>query len=163
MKLRIHFSVTIYLILLFIIGHILVNLEALETHTLGFAVYLVLMVCAFYFFFSRYSCVLSIENNVLKIWYLMPWNKEVTLNLKSYQFMDYGRGFYQLNSRQKGYKNLFRYPYDTMVFSNTADFKENTIIRVNLRFGQFSVLLNYLKQNEKLKLTDAKGQGGFFW
>ncbi|MBB5644880.1 hypothetical protein [Pedobacter cryoconitis] len=165
MKLKLSYSITIYLIVVFIIAYVFSNLGSIQEHTLGFIFYLVLIVIAFYFFLSRYSCKLDIYGSTLHIRYLMPWNKNVHIDLKSFKYFDYGRGFYNLISeRKKGFMNLLRYPYDTIVLSEGPDFSTNILIlKVNLRLGQFNKLLNYLKTSVGLNLTDSNGSGGYFW
>lgn len=165
MKLKLSYSITIYLIIVFIIACVFSNLESIREHTLGFIFYLTLIVIAFYFFLSRYSCKLDIDGSTLHIKYLMPWNKNVHIDLKNFKYFDYGRGFYNLISeREKGFMNLLRYPYDTIVLSERPDFSNNILIlKVNLRLGQFNKLLNYLKTPVGLKLTDSNGSGGYFW
>jgi hypothetical protein len=166
MKLKLSYSITIYFIVIFIIAYIFLNLESIQKHALGFTFYLIIIVIAFYFFLSRYSCNLEIDNNsILHIRYLMPWNKDIGIDLKKYKYLDYGRGFYGfITVRKNGHMNLLRYPHDTIILSEKADFKNNvTILKINLRVGQFNKLLNYLKNTEMLKLTDSNGSGGHFW
>ncbi|MBB6502918.1 hypothetical protein [Pedobacter cryoconitis] len=127
---------------------------------------MILIVIAAYFFLSRYSCRLQIDQfDVLHIRYLIPWNKNITVKLKDYKYMDYGRGFYGfLGTRKNGNLNLLRVPQDTIVLSNSTDFKnEVAILKVNLRIGQFKELLDYLEKVEKLKFADSAGAGGYFW
>lgn len=166
MKLKLSYSITNYFIVLFAIAYIFSNLQALHEYTLGLLFYLILIVIAFYFFLSRYSCKLSIDDySVLHICYLMPWNKSVHIDLKKYKYFDYGRGFYGfITARKMGYFNLLRYPYDTIIISEDSDFSNNILtLRVNLRVGQFNELINHLKKSEKLKFSDSNGKGGFFW
>ncbi|MGY0035168.1 hypothetical protein [Pedobacter sp. NJ-S-72] len=101
----------------------------------------------------------------MQIRYLMPWNKNKTVDLKNYKYLDFGRGFYgSLTTRTHGMKNLLRYPHDTIILSDHPDFKQHIIIlRINLRMGHFNKLLEYLKKTEGLKPADSNGAGGYFW
>lgn len=166
MRLKLSYSVTIYVIVLFIIACISFHTASFQAHTSGLLLYLLLIVIVLYFFLSRYSCRLEIdEDSVMQIRYLMPWNKNRTIDLKNYGYVDYGRGFYgSLTERRNGMKNLLRYPYDTIVLSEKPDFKEQTVIlRVNLSIGHFNKLLTYLEQTEGLTLANSNGAGGYFW
>jgi len=166
MKLKLSYSVTIYFTLIFIAAYFLFNLGSFQAHATGFLLYILLIMIAVYFFLSRYSCRLQIDQyDVLHIRYLMPWNKNMVVKLKDYKYMDYGRGFYGfIESRKNGHLNLLRIPQDTIVLSDSMDFKHKVaILKVNLRMGQFKELLNYLEKTEKLKFADSAGTGGYFW
>lgn len=166
MKLKLSYSVTIYFTLIFIVACFLSNIGSFQGHATGFLLYMILIVIAAYLFLSRYSCRLQIDqDDILHIRYLMPWNKNRVVKLKDYKYMDYGRGFYGfVESRKNGHLNLLRIPQDTIVLSDSMDFKlKVAILKVNLRMGQFKELLNYLENVEKLKFADSAGAGGYFW
>ena len=63
MKLKLSYPITIYLIVLFVIVYTYSNLESLQHYAFGFVSYLILISIAYYFF-SRYSCKLNIDERM---------------------------------------------------------------------------------------------------
>jgi hypothetical protein len=166
MKFKLAYPVSVYLLIFLAFGFFVLNRHSIATNTSGFLVYLILLVTAFYFFFSRYSCRVTLsDEGIMTVHYLMPWQKTVIVDLKKYTFYDFGRGFYGCSlSNTHGHFNLLRYSYDQLVLASDKTFqKDLKILKVNLRMGHFKKLLRYFKESANLQQANSDGAGGYFW
>lgn len=127
-------------------------------------VYLPIAAIIFYIFFSRQSCRIEIsEQQEMKVVYFFPWDKNVTIDLRKFKYMDYARGFYNpFDSRRIGYLSLFRTCYDLIILSDNIN-DAQLEIKVNSRIFSFRKVTKHFQNTTCLQLIKLRSINEIIW
>lgn len=157
------FPFNTYLLIIFPITLIIIFL-ILQLNIYVLAVYLPIALVLIFLFFSKYSSRIEITDTLeMRVIFFFPWNKNITIDLRKFKYIDYARGFYnQFDDRRIGYFSLLRTSYDLIIFS---DNQTNAImeIKVNMRMGAFNRIITHLKDDAKLQLITLKSINEITW
>jgi|GEM_PF-1007485 len=135
-----------------------------KANIIGLLVYLILGFLFFYCFFVRYSCKIVIDNHLMTLTYMAPWNKNLVLDISRYKYFHYGQSFYSFstsNGLSFNIATLF-YCNDLLILSdNKTDAQLE--IKINTRMFAFKRLINLLEKDMKLKKAELKGSSAIIW
>lgn len=147
--------IPLLLLAIFLISHF--NLFVL-------AVYLPIALLLYFIFFSRYASRIEITNALeMNIIFFFPWNKNISINLRKFKYIDYARGFYDpFDYRRLGYLSFYRKCYDLIMLSDNTT-NSNIEIKVNMKTGAFSKIIKYLTVDAGLQLIKLKSNGEIIW
>lgn len=101
----------------------------------------------FYYIFCRYSCIVVIENNKLRINYLFPWNKDIQFDLKCISKFYYRNGFYSPFSDNSVIIGGINFCFDTLVFKIKDDETDEKIIKINTRLFFFDRIIEKIEES----------------
>ncbi len=158
-----NYPFSIYLLFLLPVIFLLLSIKY-ELNLWGLLVYLPIFIVLFYIFFSRYSAKIEINDAFeMKIFYFFPWNKDITLNLHTFNRFDYARGFYDpFDDRRLGYLSFLRRCYDLLILLSSNRNIQNEF-KVNLRVSAFKKIINILNKDIKIDLIKLKSSGNIIW
>jgi hypothetical protein len=143
---------------------LLITFLILQLNIYVLVVYLPIALALFFSFFSKYSSRIEITDTLeMSVIFFFPWNKNITIDLRKFKYIDYARGFYnQFDDRRMGYFSFLRTCYDLIIFS---DNKIDAIIeiKVNMRMGVFNKIIKHLKDDAKLQLISLKSIDEITW
>ena len=99
----------------------------------------------YYILFARFSCKIEINDvNELEIVYFFPWDEDVLISLDDFEKL----------SVEKGKSSSFY----VLRFSSTEECSETIEIKVNTRSGAIPQMLAYLKNLNRLKISQSLGE-----
>lgn len=157
------FPINTYLLII-LPSALIIMFLILQLNIYVLAVYLPIASVLFFVFFSKYSSRIEITDTLeMRVIFFFPWNKNITVDLRKFKYIDYARGFYnQFDDRRMGYFSLLRTCYDLIIFS---DNKTNAMmeIKVNMRMGAFNKIIKHLKDDARLQLITLKSINEITW
>lgn len=157
------FPLNTYLLIIAPILLIITSL-ILQLNIFVLAVYLPIALLLFFVFFSRHSSRIEITNSLeMRIIFFFPWNKNITVDLRKFKYVDYARGFYNpFDYRRIGYLSLLRTCYDLILLSDNIT-NADIEVKVNMKTGVFSKIIKCLTVDAKLQLIKLKSIDEITW
>lgn len=151
--------------LLIIITPILIStFLILELNLYVLAVYLPIALLLSFAFFSRYSSRIEITDELeMKIVFFFPWDKNLTIDLRQFKYVDYARGFYDpFDDRRLGYLSLLRTCYDLIMLSDNKT-NSQVEVKVNMKIGTFRQILKCMTVDARLSLIRLNSKNEITW
>lgn len=92
----------------------------------------------YYVHFSRYSGILILTKQDLRVNYYAPWMKPINIKLDDILSVDYGKGYYDLFSNKPIGNYAFpQYCYDRLIIELNNAEKVVVYVDINTRIGDF--------------------------
>lgn len=112
-------------------------------------IYLPIAAIPYYLIFARKSCRIEISGHEMKVIYFFSWDRDITIDLREFRFLDYSRGIYHPFS---GNSSVVQVCYDLIMLSDNSK-RAQIDIRVNIRMFTFRKTIGYLQHKSNLKQT----------